>query len=187
LRNCEDVPGDRLDISALYTEHGEALLVFLTRRTADPELGLDLWAETFAQAVTSQRRFRGRSRAEAAAWLYAIARRQLWQYYRRGSAERRAMKRLSLERPPADHLVEEALAQRAGLRGVRTELAAALSTLSEDTRMALALRVVEEMSFADVAKQLEISEPTARARVSRGLRALASILDTDTVMEASRP
>jgi len=175
-----------LDVGTLYERHRKELLLFFVRRTADTELALDLWAETFAQAVVGAKRFRGSTDAERAGWLYAIARRQLALYYRRGSAERKAMNKLGIERPPADDLVEAELVRQAGLSDLRRELAGALDTLSEDTRRALELRVVHELPFADVARRLAITEPTARARVSRGLRALGDLLDHDAVTEATR-
>src|SRR5919197_2947479 len=173
-----------LDISALYEQHRRELLLFFARRTADAEMALDLWAETFAQALSSRRSFRGRTDEEAAGWLYSIARRQLAQFYRRGYAEQRALDRLGVERPPADELVEAEIVRSAGLTELRRELAGALEMLSDDTRRALELRVVEELPYADVARRLAVTEPTARARVSRGLRALGHILDTDAVTEA---
>lgn len=175
-----------MDVAALYERHRKELLLFFVRRTADAEVALDLWAETFAQAVVSARRFKGRSEAEEAGWLYAIARRQLALYYRRGTAERRALGKLGIERPPADELVEAELIREAGLGELRRELAGALESLSPDTRQALQLRVVQELPFADVARRLAITEATARARVSRGLRALGDLLDHDAVTEATR-
>jgi RNA polymerase sigma-70 factor (ECF subfamily) len=174
------------DVSALYWRHGEALLLFFVRRTTDVQLALDLWAETFAQAVVGRGRYRGRSDQEAAGWLYGIARRQLAMYYRHGRAERRALDRLRIERPPCDDPVEAEIARRAGLAELRRELAVALATLSDDTRRALELRVVDELPYAEVARRLKVSEPTARARVSRGLRALGEILDPITISEATR-
>jgi RNA polymerase sigma-70 factor (ECF subfamily) len=176
-----------LDISALYAAHGEKLLLFLVRRTTDTEVALDLWAETFAQALAARHRFRGSSDDEAAGWLYAIARAQLSRYYRRGRAERRALDRLRLQRPPADELVEAELARRAGLHELRHELAAAIAELSDDTRQAIELRVIAELPYPAVAQRLAISEQAARARVSRGLRALGDLLDLDLITEATRP
>lgn len=175
-----------MDVAALYERHRKELLLFFVRRTADAELALDLWAETFAQAVVSAKRYRGRTEAEEAGWLYAIARRQLALYYRRGTAERRALAKLGVERPPADPEVEAELVRQAGLSELRRELTGALGTLSADTRQALELRIVHELPFADVARRLAITEPTARARVSRGLRALGDRLDQDTITEATR-
>ncbi len=57
----------------LYRRESEGVLVFFTRRTFDPEIALDLTAETFAQAYVGWRRVRGRSREERQAWLYTIA------------------------------------------------------------------------------------------------------------------
>src|SRR3954453_33626 len=126
-----------VDISELYRRHREALLLFFVRRTTDVEVALDLWAETFAQAVAARRRYRGRSEDQAAAWLYGIARRQLSMYYRRGRAERRALDRLRIERPPSNGSVEAEISRRAGLAELRRELAEALATLSDGTRRAL--------------------------------------------------
>jgi RNA polymerase sigma-70 factor (ECF subfamily) len=166
-----------MDVDALYAKHRDALLVFLVRRTADTEVALDLWAETFAQAVASRRRYRGTTEAEAAAWLYTIAKRQLALYYRRGRAEQRALHKLGLERPAATPELIEEIEARAGLDAVRRELGEALATLSDNVRDAIQLRVVDELPYAEVARSLRISEQAARARVSRGLASLADLLD----------
>lgn len=176
-----------LDVEALYERHGDELLRFLVRRTADVEVALDLWAETFAHALAARGRFRGRGEAEAAAWLYRIARRQLASYYRRGRARRRAMDRLALERPAVDESLRSEIERRAGLDVLRSELAAALGELSEPVRRAVQLRVVEELAYPDVAAALGVSEQAARARVSRGLAALAQTLDQSLIQEAMNP
>jgi RNA polymerase sigma factor (sigma-70 family) len=173
-----------LDIAALYARHRDELLLFLVRRTADPEVALDLWAETFAQALTARRRYRGTTDEEAAAWLFSIARRQLSRFYRRGSAERRAMQRLGIERPVLDRDTEAELLRRAGLEDLRRQLSGAMAALPEDARAAIALRIIDELPYPDIAVRLAISEQAARMRVSRGLRALAHVLDPQTTTEA---
>ena len=176
-----------VDIEALYGAHREALLLFLARRTADPQVALDLWAETFAHAAAGLTRFRGRGDAEAAAWLYGIARRRLALYYRRGQAERRALDRLQLERPAADPGLLAEIERRAGLVALRVELRAALSQLSPAVRDAVQMRVVAELPYPDVARRLGITESAARARVSRGLSMLADLLDRPTMQGALTP
>jgi RNA polymerase sigma factor (sigma-70 family) len=178
---------DGLDVDALYAKHREALLTWFVRRTADTQTALDLWAETFAQAVAGRRRFRGRGEDEAAAWLYTIAKRQLAGYHRRGGAERRALRRLGVERPGADDALVAEIERRAGLDSLRRDVAAALATLSDPVRAAVELRVVHELDYPDVAGALGISEPAARARVSRGLLALASAMDAPAMKEALAP
>src|SRR5665811_1141322 len=171
----------RLDIGALYARHRAELLAFLVRRTGDTEVALDLWGETFAQALAGRGRFRGSSDEEAAAWLYGIARRLLARYYRRGSAERRAMTRLGIERPTVSRDTEAEILRRAGLQDLRQTVAAGLTVLSEDAREAITLRIVEELSYPELATRLAISEQAARMRVSRGMRTLGGVLDTEAL------
>ena len=35
-----------IDIKALFVQHREPLLLFLARRTADPQIALDLWGRS---------------------------------------------------------------------------------------------------------------------------------------------
>ena len=176
-----------LDVDVLYAKHREALLTWFVRRTADTQIALDLWSETFAQVVAGRRRFRHRGEDETAAWLYTIAKRQLARYHRRGDAERRALRRLGVERPDADDVLVAEIERRAGLDSLRRDVAAALATLSDPVRAAVELRVVRELDYPDIAGRLGISEPAARARVSRGLLALASAVDASTTKEALAP
>ncbi|MEV4421608.1 RNA polymerase sigma factor [Patulibacter sp. NPDC049589] len=166
-----------LDIDALYARHRRELLRWFARRTADAESALDLLAETFAQAIAARRGCRARTDEARAAWLWGIAHRQLARYLRRGYAEQRAIRRLGLERPPVDEPVLAAIEREAGLDDLRSRLADALETLGPNVRQAVELRVVDELPYPDVARHLRISEPAARARVSRGLNALGRVLD----------
>jgi RNA polymerase sigma factor (sigma-70 family) len=155
-----------------YQAEAEAVLMFLTRRTLDGEVALDLTAETFAQAWIGWPRVRTDSEEEMRAWLYTIARRQLGRYLRRGHAQRTALRRLGIRMPPAHEDDLAAIEAAAGVESFRPALAAGLQLLSADQRDALQLRVIEEMPYEEVAVRLGISEPTARARVSRALRAM---------------
>jgi RNA polymerase sigma-70 factor (ECF subfamily) len=172
-------------LAALYQRHARSLLVFLTRRTFDAEVALDLLAETFAQAVISRRKFRGSDEATAKAWLFSIARNQLKQYFKRGSVERRGLERLKLEPPsaPAEELAR--VDETARLEALRDTLRGELAALSDQHQEAIRLRVVEELPYAQIAHRLGISEQAVRARVSRGLRALAKALDRSDLEEVT--
>jgi len=166
-----------LNIEELYRRHRDELLRYFVRRTADVEVALDLWAQTFAHAVAGNGRFRGRSEEEAAAWLYGIARRELALFYRRGAVEQRALGRLRLERPPASPELLAQIERRVGIDEARAELAGALDGLTDALRQAVELRVVHELPYSEIAERLGTSEVAARARVSRGLGALAQSLE----------
>ena len=155
-------------IADLYDRHARTLLAFLARRAADPEVAVDLLAETFAAAFKDRRRFRG---DDPLPWLYGIARHQLSGYFRRGRVERRALERLGVQRRELTEAEYDRIEELAGLGG---EVSAALASLSPEQQDAVRLRVVEERPYPEVARALGVSEPTARARVSRALRALRS-------------
>jgi RNA polymerase sigma-70 factor (ECF subfamily) len=70
---------------------------------------------------------------------------------------------------------------------LRQALGVELASLGADQREALQLRVVDELPYIVVAQRLGVSEATARARVSRGLRALARALDQPATTEAIDP
>ena len=165
------------DFDALYRRESMGLVVFFARRTLDAEVALELTAETFAQAFLAFWQLRGQADEQRQAWLYTIARRQLSRYQRRGRVERRALRRLGMQTPAAHEDDLALIEERAGVAELRALLSGELSRLSTQQRRALELRIVQERSYAEVACVLGISELAARARVSRGLRALAQALE----------
>lgn len=169
-----------------YDFHAEALLTYFVRRTYDAEAALDLTAETFAQAYVSRHRFRGTTHAQASAWLYGIAKRQLARSFRKRAVEQRALRRLGIERPNIERDEQHRIEELAGLAGLRLAVRNGVTQLPAAQQEALQLRVVQELPYSQVAQRLEITEQAARARVSRGLRTLASVLDDNPSVKEIR-
>ena len=167
------------ELGAAYRRDGRRLLVWLTRRTYDAQLAVDLVGETYARALASRRRFTGDPADDeaVAAWTWGLARNVLGDARRRGHAERRALRRLGAEPPPLEPEELRRIEELADLGSLRVALAGALEELSGEQREAVRLRVVEELDYPVVAARLGVTEATARARVSRGLRLLAVALD----------
>jgi RNA polymerase sigma-70 factor (ECF subfamily) len=130
----------------------------------------------FAEALASRNRFRGYTEDDAVGWLYGIARHLLLRYFKRGRAERKVLDRLRIEPPALTDEELERIVELAELVPLRAAIAEKLTQLPARQQDALRLRVVDELPYSIVAKRLSVSEQTARARVSRGLRALASAL-----------
>jgi RNA polymerase sigma factor (sigma-70 family) len=163
----------------VYEAYSEQLLLFLSRKVLDVEVAFDLHAELFAVALERRHQFRGRTVAEDEGWLYAIARNELSHYWRAGAVERRAMDRLRLTRPELDDAAIERIEELAALADLAPQIAAALDMLPAEQREAVRLRIIEELSYEEIAAQVAVSNATVRARVSRGLRALAAQIQTD--------
>jgi RNA polymerase sigma factor (sigma-70 family) len=156
------IASDPASFEDLYVRHVDGMLGFFARRTRDAELAADLTAETFAAALASRRRYRPEAGA-AGSWLYGIAMKKLADAQRRGYAERRARRRLGMERielGDADIARIEALGDSAG---------ALLEGLADDQAHAIRAHVLEDRSYAEIAGEQKVSEAVVRKRVSRGL------------------
>jgi RNA polymerase sigma factor (sigma-70 family) len=160
----------------LYGATAERLLRFFARRVLDAQVSVDLVAETFAQAYASRRRFRGESDAEAEAWLFAIAHRQLQRYFREGVSRSRLTRALAGGIPMLTEVDFERIEALASLGPVREVLREQLGELDVGQRQALWLRVVEEQPYEVVARTLGVSQEAARKRVSRALLSLSASL-----------
>lgn len=157
----------RGDFDRLYAEHAGPIYAFLAYRTGDRALAEDLLADTFERALRARRRFDPRRSSEKT-WLYAIALNLLRDHLRRAGVERRAM----------DRLAAEALTAGGGPAGLdvaaaqRDELQAALATLADDEREAIALRFGAELTVPEMAQLLSLPLSTVEGRVYRALRKL---------------
>lgn len=149
---------DATAFRAFYERYAERVHGYHLRRARDPEAARDLTAETFAQAWLSRRRFRDRAGGSAGPWLFAIARNVLVGSVRKQQLERKACERLGV-------LVEaRAEPDETWLDG--------LDGMLEDIPDAVRLRVVDELAYEDVARELGTTPAAARVRVHRGLSAL---------------
>jgi RNA polymerase sigma factor (sigma-70 family) len=150
-----------------YLRHVDAVLGFFARRTGDPELAADLCAETFAAALAGRHRFRAEA-GTGAAWLFGIGSKKLADAQRRGYAERRARRRLGMERL---ELSDDDFARIERL-GEAQEARVLMERLAPDQRDAITAHVLEERTYDEIADELATSEAVVRKRVSRGLAAM---------------
>lgn len=163
----------RTDPSAfreLYERYAVKVYGFHLRRTRDEDAAHDLTAETFAQAWISRGRYRDRAGGVAGPWLFAIARHVLARSVRRRRIELAACAKLGilerLDEPRATAEPEDAWLVD-------------LDELPDGERAAVELRVVQDLSYGDVARRLDTTPGAARVRVARGLGRLRHRLIDD--------
>ena len=149
-----------------YDRHVRTLLGYFARRTRNPEVAADLTAETFASAIVARRRFRA-GPSPPAAWLYTIASRRLADYHRHGQVEQRMRRSLEMERRPVSAEDTEMIRLLAD-----DATGTLLADLPPGQRDAVVAHVVDDRGYPELAGELQISEATARQRVSRGLATL---------------
>lgn len=166
----------------LFERHAQPMLAFFGRRTLDAESAAELVAETFAEAFSARSRFRDQG-VDGAAWLYGIGRHLLSRYFRDGAVDARARRRLGMPERTVGEGDFERIEELMDLEQVAQEVRGALADLPEAQREAVTLRVIDGRPYREVADELGVTEPTARTRVSRGLRTIASRLETERESE----
>lgn len=164
------VNGPRL--TELFDQHAREILGFLARRISDPEAAVDILAETFASAFEGRSEFRGKDPRSERAWLFAIARNQLADHFRSEQAHGSAVRRLGIERRELTDAEYDRIEELAGTHELRELVAEQVERLPVEQQDAVRLRLIDELSYEEVAERLAITQQAARARVSRGLRTL---------------
>ena len=149
----------------------------LTRNRADAE---DLVQDTLVKAFRFADRFE--SGTNLRAWLYTILH-NTWRNQRRDAArgnvdvdsERVEAAAASSDGPTASETPERILLRST----LDADLQAALDALPEAFREAVWLRDVEEFTYAEIAKMLNVPIGTVMSRISRGRRLLFERLSSD--------
>jgi RNA polymerase sigma-70 factor (ECF subfamily) len=162
------------DFQRLFSEHADALLVFLAYRCGDRGLAEDVLSDTFERALRARRRFDVK-RASEKTWLYSIAANRLRDELRRRSAERRAFERLGLR----FQVARDDYARMAE----RDEYRSLLALVSEEERQVLALRFGAGMTVREIAGITGERRTTAEGRLYRGLARLRHRMVEQAVAE----
>jgi RNA polymerase sigma-70 factor (ECF subfamily) len=160
---------------AFYDQHHREILGWFRHHTGSHHLAAELTAETFAQALAGLRQFDPR-RGTGRSWLFGIAQHQLHRWLRSGAVDRRHRQRLGVVTPTSTADEVERAVDLADAQRRRLELQAALDALSEPLRSAVLLRVGRDLSYAEVAQLLGVTEGAARTRVTRGLQQLGAAM-----------
>jgi RNA polymerase sigma-70 factor (ECF subfamily) len=148
-------------ICVLYDRYVTRLVGGLVRSGVDRELAWDVTQETFARLLEKGHRVHLPSGGTLAPWLQRVARNLVVDAWRRGAADTRALARLGISRVHWDDDV-----------AARLDVRSAFATLPIDQRRAVAARIAGDLTYEELARAAGTTEVAARARVSRGLRAL---------------
>ncbi len=153
---------------AAFRRHRAQVFRYLRRRTG-ATAAENLTQEVFLAAA--EHLVQLDSETPVLAWLYRVAQNRFLDEVRR---TRRRPRPLSLDLAPEQAELE-----------FRPEIAGALrrasQRLSEPERQLIGLRLFAECSFADLAARLGISEPAAKMRYLRALRALRAELEKEGI------
>jgi RNA polymerase sigma factor (sigma-70 family) len=162
---------DPAEFAAFYRQHVRSVTGFFLHRMGDPEVAMDLTAETFAEALAGRRRFDPRKGSETM-WLFGIARHKLTRALERGRVEDRARRQLQMAPLVLDDEALERVEAAADSRAVEM-----LDGLPEEQRSAVQERVLDERDYREIAARARTSEAVIRKRVSRGLAGIRTQME----------
>jgi RNA polymerase sigma-70 factor (ECF subfamily) len=153
------VGGDRRALELLLDRHADRIHAVCRRIVAHPEDALDATQEAMIAIARGITRFDGR--AAFSTWCYRIATNAALDELRR--KRRRPL--------PAHPDAPEPTAEGSGPDDVvaaRLDVDAALAQVPEEFRVAVVLRDLCDLDYAEIAGVLDIPPGTVRSRISRG-------------------
>jgi RNA polymerase sigma-70 factor (ECF subfamily) len=185
IERCQD--GDAEAFAGVVARYERPLFAYVYRLQCTPS-GLspeDVVQEVFLKAYEHINHFRRRENSSFSTWLFTIARNHCVSLVRRRQVEGRRRRPMEEEafgtEMPDPHRPEpaEALSQREAAAAT----AQAVGALPEPLRSALVLRYYHDMDYAAIAQVLDCDEGTARTRVARAKKTLASLLQGEGTVD----
>jgi RNA polymerase sigma-70 factor (ECF subfamily) len=174
------VPGDSIDearfrreqtdLDGLFRAHHAEIVRYLAGRLGSRQEAADLAGDVFVEAVRNASRLRWRGRP-VLAWLYRVASNM--------AADR--MKQRAREVPMAIPDATSAAPELPDTVAERDALERAMRSLPTDQALAVHLRLVEDYSFAEVARLMGKSPAACQMLVLRAGRSLRATLQQEGI------
>ncbi len=159
----------------IYKEYFQRIYTFLYRMCANSSIAEELTQETFYQVFLSLHRFDGES--EIYTWLVAIAKHVYTKYLRKN---KKALQKMTFE-SVMETLVsyDEQPDEKIEKEFVERTLRRLVKELPEKYQDVVMLRTYAEMSFAQIAATLKISENSAKVIYCRAKKILTEELKNE--------
>jgi|CXWL01.1.fsa_nt_gi RNA polymerase sigma-70 factor (ECF subfamily) len=165
--SIEPPPLDRL-----YREEGPCVWAYLRRRIADVHDAEEMFQQAFL--IVAKEPGRASTATSPRAWLIGIAHNLVLEYLRRKQRTRRDTIQTDVAAPARDADDERVSAMRQ-----------AIGNLSALHREVVELRLVDELSYADIAEVLNVPVGTIRSRIHHAVRQLRQELVPDEAAASS--
>ncbi|MFG2339589.1 RNA polymerase sigma factor [Streptomyces yangpuensis] len=161
--------GDQTALRTLYERHAAAMLRLIRRLSSDQGVCEEILQETWLAVWRAAAGFRGESSVRG--WLLGIAKRQAHNQLRRSRPQSVDLAE-ALDVPDSAPSVEDQVLRDAA----QSELLTAVRALPEHLREVLALVLVEDLPYPEVASVLSIPVGTVKSRMSHARRRLGTML-----------
>lgn len=170
--------GDRGALEILLGRHFDRIHAICWRITNHREDALDATQEALIAVTRGIHRYDGRSAFTT--WLYRVATNAALDELRRRGRRPIPVEAVAESMPDGGGSVESMV-------GARIDVDAALATLVPEFRVAVVLRDLCDLDYAEIADTLGVPLGTVRSRIARGRAAIAAHLGADSAGKPSNP
>jgi len=153
--------GDRAALEALLHANADRIHSVCRRILGNPDDALDATQEAMIAIARGITRFDGSARIST--WIYRVATNAALDELRR-----RGRRPLPAEAP----ITSESRGDGTGAVDARLDIDAALAAIPEDFRVAVVLRDLCDLDYAEISEALNVPIGTVRSRIARGRAAL---------------
>lgn len=170
--------GDPEAFSDLMAIHEKQVYNLCLRMTGHPEDAQDLAQEAFIKAWRGLRFYKFES--SFSTWLYRLTSNVCIDFLRQ--QKRRATGSLTVTGDEGEEIELEIVdpaplpEQQASDREDQAQIAEALNQLEEEFRLALTLRIVDDLSYEQIGEVLDLKPGTVKSRIARARTKLKKIL-----------
>ena len=153
--------GDRDALERLLHAHADRIHAVCRRIVGNPDDALDATQEAMIAVARGISRFDGSARIST--WIYRVATNAALDELRR--QRRRPV-------PAEAEVGVDSRGDRTAAVDARLDIDAALASIPEDFRVAVVLRDLCDLDYAEIAEVLDVPPGTVRSRIARGRAAL---------------
>jgi RNA polymerase sigma-70 factor (ECF subfamily) len=167
--------GDKKSFEVLMLRHEKFLMKVVVRMTRDLDAAEDIVQDTFIKAYKRLHLFEGRSSLRS--WLYQIALNTTRNRFRKHSRE-------TVGTDGMDVAVDGQMENRLIAMDVKDILQTEIEKLPARQKMALEMRIYEDLSFKEIAENMDCPYDTAKANYRHAMLKLKERLEGNVLLKS---
>jgi RNA polymerase sigma-70 factor, ECF subfamily len=154
----------------LYAKYHEQIYRYIYQRMDDMDEAADVTSQVFLKAMNNLYKYEDRG-VPFGAWLYRIAKSELYQTFR----EQKAVRTVNIETVQLTDFMETVEEEDNSVN--KSKLVKALSFLKEDDLQLIEMRFFERRAFKEIGEILDLTENNAKVKCFRALEKLKKIFN----------
>ncbi|NLL07038.1 MAG: RNA polymerase sigma factor [Clostridiaceae bacterium] len=172
IKRCQR--GDKSAFEELITKYHPILFKFLMKLSGDYHTAEDLTQDTFVKIIRNIDRFDVYKKTSFSTYLITVAKNCFYDYLKRNKWHKDD---IDIEQYLSNEDLNVSL-EEIVMNKIDTEIALEkLTNLSEDQRIAITFRYIEELTLKEIAAIVEIEPKTIKSRIHNGIVKLRKLLE----------